>query len=494
MPGKVKLEVVEGSMLGKHYVFDQHDTFLFGRMSDCHACLPGDPAVSRHHFIMEVNPPDARIRDLGSRNGIYINGIKYGGRKEGETPEEGAKREYHEVNLKNGDRIVVGTTVLAVELEVPAICCECGRAIADGDREKCAWLGGTFICVSCKDKAVASKEAPKGPKATRCQKCGKDVSGEVGKARCGDYVCESCRQKLKADPAEILRGLLGEAEKRSGIQGEPTIAGYDIEKRLGTGGFGVVYLARCKRGGELVAIKVMLSKVAVGKHGRERFLQEINLLKAIEHKNIVSLKDHGAIGSVFYFVMEYCESGSVDHLMKHVGGTLGMAEAASIMLQALDGLAYAHSKGVVHRDIKPGNILLKGSKKNWLVKISDLGLAKNFEQAGFSGMTMTGSTMGTPSFMPREQVTNFKHVKPVSDVWGIGATFYNMITGRVPRDFRAGRDPMEVVLHGAVVPIRKRDPSIPKGLAEVIDRALSDETTGRYQSAGEMRKALERVL
>ena len=135
MSGKVKLEAVEGPMKGKAFIFEEHDTFLFGRLDDCHACLPDDNMVSRHHFIMEANPPDARIRDLGSLNGTYVNGAKYGSREAHETPEEGAKRQYPEVDLKHGDRIKVGATVLAVALEGEAVCCQCNAAIADADRE-----------------------------------------------------------------------------------------------------------------------------------------------------------------------------------------------------------------------------------------------------------------------------------------------------------------------------------------------------------------------
>jgi len=156
MSGKVELEIVEGPMSGKTFVFEEHDTFLFGRMEDCHACFPRDSMVSRHHFIMEVNPPDARIRDLGSLNGTYVNGVKYGGREEEETREEGALRKYPEVDLNDGDKVKVGKTVLAVQVQVPAICCECDRAIADEDREKSAWMGGTFICAECQSQNPAS--------------------------------------------------------------------------------------------------------------------------------------------------------------------------------------------------------------------------------------------------------------------------------------------------------------------------------------------------
>jgi serine/threonine protein kinase len=127
----------------------------------------------------------------------------------------------------------------------------------------------------------------------------------------------------------------------------------------------------------------------------------------------------------------------------------------------------------------------------WNAKIADLGFAKNFAQAGLSGMTMTGQIAGTVAYMPREQVTNFKYVKPVSDVWSMGATFYHMLTGALPREMHLFQDPIEAILHNPVVPIEQRDPGIPLSIAEVINRALSNDPAMRYQDAQEFRAALE---
>jgi serine/threonine protein kinase len=129
-----------------------------------------------------------------------------------------------------------------------------------------------------------------------------------------------------------------------------------------------------------------------------------------------------------------------------------------------------------------------------VAKVSDFGLAKSFQKAGFSGMTATGAAAGTYPFMPREQLTNFKFVKPVSDVWSMGATFYFLLTGQFPRDFRRGADPVEVILRGGIVPMRKRDARIPRKVAEVIDRAVADKSNDRYQTAAEFRQALVKAL
>ena len=164
------------------------------------------------------------------------------------------------------------------------------------------------------------------------------------------------------------------------------------------------------------------------------------------------------------------------------------------MLQTLQGLAFAHKQDFVHRDVKPQNILLRGRTRAWNARLADLGLAKNFEQAGFSGLTMTGEQSGTYQFMPREQVTDFKRIKPVSDVWAMGATCYYLLTGAFPRNHLATQDQIDVILHGEIMPIHIRDQSIPKAIAEVINRSLALEVSERYQDAEEMYEALKKVL
>lgn len=492
MSGSVILEIVEGPMVGKKFEFDEHDTFILGRTEDCHMRLEEDGFVSRHHFIIEVNPPDARIRDLGSLNGTYVNGIKCGSREEGETPEEAAQRTYPEVALNDGDRIKVGDTEMLLKLHIQAICCQCNAPIPDEDKNKCVYVGDTFLCLACKYKPEFSIKKSKRPEPPRCQKCRKDVSNEIGRGRRGDYVCKSCMDKAEQDPAELLFRMLREAfgDDRSA----PDIVGYEIEKRLGKGGMGVVYLARRKKGKKPVALKVMLSKIAVDDKARKEFKREMDLLKGLRHKNIVEFIDHGSVAAGFYFVMEFCDGGSVDDLMNEHGGRLPLDVAKPIMLQALEGMAYAHNKNLIHRDLKPPNLLLEGTPRRWITKVSDFGLAKNWQKAGLSGFTVTGTTAGTPMFMPREQAINFKYSKPNTDVWALGATFYNMLTGKFPRDIRRGQDPMQMVLGGEIVPIRRRDSKIPKKLAAVIDRALDNDTSVRYQTAGEMFKALKKAL
>src|SRR5579863_19928 len=392
MSGKLILAITGGPMAGKTVVFDEHDTLLFGRMPDCHVCLLDDPFVSRHHFILEVNPPDARVRDLGSLHGTYINGQKYGGRQKDETPTEGAQRQYPQIDLRHGDEMKVGKTTFHVEVQFPT-----------------------------------TLPLPMSNARKQCQRCGKDVSAEVGASHEGTYVCESCRQHAQSDPHGFLAELVIAAQQQA--QGETPLNDYTVGNLLGSGGMGAVYLASHKQTDQKVALKVMLSKVAVDDRAKEAFLREIEVTRTLQHPYIVQFLGFGAQGSTFYFFLEYCEEGTLMQLIAKRGGLLTLDEARPILLQALEGLAFIHARGFVHRDLKPPNILLRsGGEGHSIAKVSDMGIAKSFEKAGFSGMTATGDYVGSYPFMPREQVTSFKYYQPVSDVWAMGATYYLMLT------------------------------------------------------------------
>ena len=452
MISKVILEATAGPLKGRRFVFEGHDTFVFGRSRDCHGHLSQDDKFSsRHHFLLEVNPPQARIRDLGSLNGTYINGVKYGGRSSEETPQQAISRGQAEVNLNDQDEIQVGDTVLRI------LVTSTGNGVE---------IASCQICGN-----VISLEPSTLPELRFCQSCAATLQ------------TSNCFSDEQLTEATQLKTVIGDQ-----------IAAYQIVDLLGRGGMGTVHRARRLADGKMVALKVMIAKVVVDDHARDMFLREIEITKELNHPNIVQLLDHGAKGSFFFFVMDLCPKGSLQNLLEERRRALSPEEVIPLILDALDGIAFAHKGGIVHRDIKPENILLTLAGERTRALIADFGLAKNFELAGLSGFTATGMAGGTPRFMPREQLLHYRYVNPVSDLWSIGATLYYVLTGKLPREFPAHRDPIEVVLRGGFIPLRDRDPKLPKDLCEVIDRTLSDEPDRRPQSAEELSAQLRLVM
>jgi serine/threonine protein kinase len=234
------------------------------------------------------------------------------------------------------------------------------------------------------------------------------------------------------------------------------------------------------------------------------FLQATENIKMLQHDNIVQLFDYGFAENAFFLIMEYFPGGNVWDLMQKSGWRLPLKTAVDITVQVLEGLIYAHSvavprmqldheklnqaKGLVHQDLKPNNILISQINDELEVKIGDYGLSKAFDLAGLSGQTLTGTKTGTPAFMPRQQVLDFKHELPEIDIWATAACLYNLLTGYFPRDFTG--DPWLSVLQNKPVPIRQRNNSIPKKLADVIDLALQEKPQIHFQTAAEFKQAL----
>ncbi|MBI3272049.1 MAG: protein kinase [Planctomycetes bacterium] len=515
MPARVRIAVLDGPMRGKSFVFDEHDALVFGREADCHCCLPKDKAVSRHHFLLEVNPPSARVRDLGSANGTFVNGKRHGGRGRGETLETAAGRRFPEVELRDGDEIAVGRTRLLLRAELPIACGACGAEVPEADLpavelsvegEEAEDPEGGVRCLACRATAgggSARGAGPVVPRAVPCARCGRTFAPDAAVPTPGSPLCRECVSRPDtADFVSDVRRLLESPPQ----PGEPTpvIAGFELLRRIGSGGCGVVYEGLRRADGRRVAVKVMLAQSATDPDRRKRFLREIEVTRALRHPNVVELLEHGAAGDAFFFVMEYCDAGSAEDLQRAGGGRLRPEVAVPLVMQALAGLAYAHefpppAGPFVHRDVKPQNLLLAKAAgaeadRGWVAKVGDFGLAKNFERAGLSGMTLTGNAAGSRGFMPVEQITNFRFVKPISDVWSMGATLYYLLTGQYPFDFPADRDPLEVILGAEVRPVRDREPSLPPGLAAVIDRSLSKSLKARYATARAFGDALGTAL
>ncbi|MHC4472089.1 MAG: protein kinase domain-containing protein [Planctomycetota bacterium] len=463
----VRLEVLTGPLRGQAFDFDEPDTFLFGRGADCHCSLRKDPYTSRHHFLLEVHPPLCAIRDLGSRNGVVINGERLP-EKTPEEPGEAMSRAPDNY-LKHRDRVRVGLTVFEVIVSSHATCSGCNESVRPADQTAGAWREGQFFCESCKQSHALS------PEATASWPT-------VG----GDAPLH--QREMEEEATTAWTSLPGGRDPSASTATD--FPGYEILSQIGEGPNSRVYLARHVVTGRRLALKVLHARMGgLDETAILRFQREVGISMELEHPNIVRFEEQGQAGRSFYFTMQYWPEGSVVDEMERQGGKLATDFSVSIMLQALKGLVFAHARGVVHRDLKPGNILVARQNGDVHASIADFGLAKNFQHAGLSGITTTDTFGGSWPFIPREQLTAFKYSKPISDVFSMGATLYNMITGDYVYDF--GEDNhIRVVLEGRTVPVRDRNPSIPKELAAVVERAAEPDPSERYPTAEEFLEAL----
>jgi eukaryotic-like serine/threonine-protein kinase len=497
MAGKVILEVIDGAGVGRTFTFETRSICLIGRGKDCTVRLPNDDdhkLVSRHHCRLDIDPPTVRVCDLGSRNGTWVNGMRIPSPASSADEPAIAVAEVGQ-EIRDGDEVRIGKTSFRVTVLGPPRCCACGEQIIETAR-----LGGpggrSFFCAACLNAPGGT--APANGHAPRCARCGRDLAAGRVSDGVGAYVCAECQTDRPAIPAVRDPGR------------PPFVRGYRILKELGRGGMGAVYLAKRDTDGERVALKLLLPRVAADEHSTQRFLREAQVLKFLKHPNVVALHEFGTWEGAVYLTLDFCDGGNLLQLLRRRGGPLPIEEAWPLLRQLLEGMEYTHTVslenvvrpdgtrgalcGLVHRDLKPSNVFLAGSPESPIVKIGDYGLAKAFDLAGLSGYTRSGSIVGTPQFLSRQQMINFKYARPEVDVWAVAAVFYWMITGSPPREFPQGSEWGRVVLEQPAVPIRQRLPDCPPRLAEVLDEALIDQPAIRFQSISALREALEKAF
>ena len=259
------------------------------------------------------------------------------------------------------------------------------------------------------------------------------------------------------------------------------IGRYRVVERIGRGAMGVVYSAREEGTSRPVAIKVMMNDLEGDRETRERFSREARVAGQLLHRNVITVHEMGEEDGRLYMVMELLEGETLGDFLKRVGG-LPLEEALDFMMQVCEGLAVAHAHGIVHRDIKPGNLFVL---RDGALKVLDFGVAR----LANSSMTASGFIVGTPDFMSPEQACG-REIDQRSDVFSAGAVFYYILSGRKP--FAAPDLP--AVLHkvNAEDPLPLTDAEAPAGLWAIVLRALAKSVDRRYRDMGELLTELVR--
>jgi len=259
---------------------------------------------------------------------------------------------------------------------------------------------------------------------------------------------------------------------------------YELDREIGRGGMAVVYLAMDRKQGRQVALKVFQPDVAAAM-GPARFQREVEIATRLEHPHILSLYDSGEAEGLLYYVMPYVEEESLRQWLDREG-QLPIEDALRIAREMAEALDYAHEQGVVHRDVKPGNVLLQRGH----ALLADFGVARALDVAGGEKLTRTGVSVGTPHYMAPEQATGAESADARSDVYAVGAVLYEMLTGEPPY---TGSTPQAVLarrLAGPPTPIPVLRETVTPDLDAVVQKAMARSAADRWQSAGELAKAL----
>lgn len=424
---QIELEFVQGPFQNRKFSFAEYTKISIGRAPGAYFSFPADHKMSRFHCLMEISPPaNCFVKDLGSTNGTFV-----GREEQGQV----RWRQIDDVHLGADDYLKVGASVL--RLRLPA---EAGESTAP--------------CSRC-GKPLARSQYGRG-EASMCD---------------GKPMCASCGA-----------GSMDMDGKKFG--------NFEILHKLGEGGMGKVYLVRHTGNQQQFALKIARPCATPNQAQIDRFLREAACGAKIRHANIVRyyMANYAAAG-FFYIPMEYVPGTNFAHYMEQHKQPLALAMARTPILQFLDAVACLHANQIVHRDIKPSNLLLQEHNGQLSVKLSDFGLAKNYMDAGLSGITLSNQMIGTPEYVAPEQLQNSRDVDPRADIYSAAATIYFLLTGRGIYDDSPAHMVTKILLQ-EVRPIRDINPLVPEPLAQAIMHCLRKEAKDRPATIDDLRRAV----
>lgn len=280
------------------------------------------------------------------------------------------------------------------------------------------------------------------------------------------------------------------AEESPSLEAALKLAGYKLMRELGRGPMGAVHLVEGLQDGKPAAMKIVRPTGAISSTHIDKFLAQARKLQAIDHPHLVRLRAVGQAGSLLYFLSDYVPGKDAAAIVKE-SGPLPIHRAVTWICQALQAVEQAHVQGLVHRDIKPTNLLVTQRQGGDLVKLSDFGLARVYAASQLSGLTITDNLTHSAAFMPPELLTNFQDARPAMDQYAAAATLYYLLTGQGLFNFPD--DParqFSVLLRHHPVPIRERRPDVPAALANAIHLAVARNPAQRFADVTQFRLAL----
>lgn len=268
------------------------------------------------------------------------------------------------------------------------------------------------------------------------------------------------------------------------------VPGYRLEKKLGEGAMGVVYLAFDQRKNVPVALKVLKSRGEVDGETRARFAREVNTSAQLTHPNIVRVLDCGEVPPHLYYTMEFVPGKSLKaYIEQH--GALPLPSVLRVSVQVAEALEHAREHNVVHRDVKPENIIVQADGH---AKLADFGLAKNVLSSGASGLTRPGDGLGTLPYMPPEQIADAVYADHRCDVYSLGASIYHMLTGRTPFTAKTPVAFFRLIREETPTPITEFRKDVPYVLTRMIEKSMAKSPDDRYDTVADMAMIMRQFL
>ena len=427
-----QLHFLNGPLAGQVVQLPPVKGIVIGRADHCEIPVRVK-GVSRTHCQIDFDGEDYQLSDLGSSNGTYVN------RK---------RIEHH--RLGPGDRIRLGTVKIDFQF---------GQA--DATTTATQKISGA---TSDTDTSVLYL----------CDLCGTSVDLEATDSEAaahfeGQIYCERCREA-----ASFLGRQLGQ---------------YQIAEMIAHGGMGTVFRAEHEMLDRTVALKVLRKDLCVDGAAIYRFVRGARVGAQLVHPNIAQLYDVGESGGAYYIAMEYIEGPTVFKVLQSLGFN-DVTQVLDVGIQIAQALAHAFEKRIVHRDVKPSNIMLAAPG---VAKLTDLGIAKFMDEAGISSITESGACMGTADYMSPEHISDVRLVDHRGDIYSLGATLYHMLAGQPPFPARNIMAKLRQVRSAPPPSASRRNSKVPMALSAAIQKMMAKDPKNRFQTPQELLRALDAI-
>jgi hypothetical protein len=435
----VRLKIEVGQDAGRTWRLKDAGTYVVGR-DPASALRVLDMKVSKGHCEIVVSNDGVWLRDLKSTHGTLINGQPVA----------------RDTTLKAGDEIRVGFTVL--------------RLLSDGAADAVAAPNGPPHA-AVKDGAPASAPATgaPAPAPAAATSSGGNGAAQPTQGRAGASPPGTSPPPRELPPDDLVG---------------KDVAGYRVLKKIGQGGMGAVYIAEQVSLKREVALKVLSEKFVADSAFVDQFVNEARAAGALNHPNVVQVYDVGQAEGRYFFSMEFVPGGSIEDKVK--AKPAEWSEALNWFLDAANALIFAGKRGILHRDVKPDNLMLA---EDGSAKLCDLGLAKKSESADL----MAQGIIGTPHFISPEAIRRKTDIDPRTDLYSLGCTFFRILTGQNPYPAPTVKDILLGHLNKPVPRVHEKRPDVPRDLSDVVHKLMQKEPAERYANADDLYDALEKI-